>query len=60
MPPGWRLRSGDRHSAGADLPRDSTGVGALKHKTEIATNGQHGSEVRGHSHLGGVLVDFSH
>ena len=25
------------------LPRDSTGVGALTHKTEIVTNGQHGA-----------------
>ena len=28
------------------LPRDSTGVGALKHKTEIVTNGQHDAEGR--------------
>ena len=41
------------------LPRDSTGVGALKHKAEIVTNGQRGAEGRGHAHLGGVLADFS-
>jgi hypothetical protein len=41
------------------LPRDSTRVGALKHKTEIVTNGQRGAEDRGHAHLGGVLVGFS-
>jgi hypothetical protein len=41
------------------LPRDSTGVGALKHKAEIVTHGQRGAEGRGHAHLGGVLVGFS-
>jgi hypothetical protein len=40
------------------LPRDSTGVGLLKHKVEIVTNGQRGAEGRGHAHLGGVLVGF--
>ena len=40
------------------LPRDSTGVGAPKHKAEIVTHGQRGAEGRGHAHLGGVLLGF--